>query len=102
MIQSLCAYLESLQQTFKYVMAFRPTGWTYKPNEGQKFSTSSTTEEILNTRTPFTIDSIRPTYSTPTCQIFGVPYSEHSSFRELAAFVMSLNVKQIIPTVNIG
>ncbi|CAI2172419.1 14516_t:CDS:2 [Funneliformis geosporum] len=99
---SLCAYLESLQPSFKSVMAFRPTGWTYKPTEGQRFSTSSTTEEILNASTLFTVDSIRPTFSTPTCQIFGVPYSEHSSFRELAAFVMSLNVKQIIPTVNIG
>ncbi|CAG8624681.1 2293_t:CDS:2 [Funneliformis caledonium] len=98
----LCAYLESLQPSFKSIMAFRPTGWTYRPTEGQRFSTSSTTEEILNASTPFTIDTIRPTYSTPTCQIFGVPYSEHSSFRELAAFIMSLNVKQIIPTVNIG
>ncbi|RIA92792.1 DNA repair metallo-beta-lactamase-domain-containing protein [Glomus cerebriforme] len=98
-LDSLCAYLENLKPTFKYVMAFRPTGWTYK---GQKFSTSSTTKEILNTPTQFTIDTITPTFSTPLCQIFGVPYSEHSSFRELAAFVMSLNVKQIIPTVNIG
>jgi DNA cross-link repair 1A protein len=80
-------------------MAFRPTGWTYK---GQNFSISSTTEEILSTPTQFTVDTITPTFSTPICQIFGVPYSEHSSFRELAAFVMSLNVKQIIPTVNIG
>ena len=80
-------------------MAFRPTGWTYK---GQKYSTSSTTEEVLSTPNPFTIDTITPTFSTPKCQIFSVPYSEHSSFRELAAFVMSLNVKQIIPTVNIG
>ncbi|GET01747.1 DNA repair protein Pso2/Snm1, putative [Rhizophagus clarus] len=96
---NIFAYLESLKPTFKYVMAFRPTGWTYK---GQKFSASSSTEEILNTSTPFTIDSIKPTFSTSTCQIFGIPYSEHSSFRELAAFVMSLNVKQIIPTVNIG
>ncbi|CAB4376901.1 unnamed protein product [Rhizophagus irregularis] len=96
---SLFAYLESLKPTFKYVMAFRPTGWAYK---GQKFSSSSTTEEILNTSTPFTIDSITPTFSTSICQIFGVPYSEHSSFRELAAFVLSLNIRKIIPTVNIG
>jgi DNA cross-link repair 1A protein len=80
-------------------MAFRPTGWTYK---GQNYSTNSTTEEILSTPSSFTIDTITPTFSTPKCQIFGVPYSEHSSFRELAAFVMSLNVKKIIPTVNIG
>ena len=80
-------------------MAFRPTGWAYK---GQNYSAYATTEEILSTPSPFTIDTITPTFSTSTCQIFSVPYSEHSSFRELAAFVMSLDVKQIIPTVNIG
>ncbi|CAG8812336.1 28181_t:CDS:2 [Gigaspora margarita] len=31
--------------------------------------------------------------------IFGVPYSEHSSFRELVAFVMSLNIDRITTTV---
>jgi len=31
-----------------------------------------------------------------------VPYSEHSSFRELTMFCCALNIKRIVPTVNVG
>ncbi|RIB09821.1 DNA repair metallo-beta-lactamase-domain-containing protein [Gigaspora rosea] len=99
--EGLIYYLQSLQPTFKHVMAFRPTGWAYKPSTCGTFSAWSTIDEILNNAPSFTMDLINPSYNSPTCQIFGVPYSEHSSFRELAAFVMSLNINRIIPTVNI-
>ncbi|KAF0493524.1 DRMBL-domain-containing protein [Gigaspora margarita] len=99
--EGLIYYLQNLQPTFKHVMAFRPTGWAYKPSTCGTFSSWSTIDEILNNAPSFTMDLINPSYNSPTCQIFGVPYSEHSSFRELAAFVMSLNINRIIPTVNI-
>ncbi|KAF0458976.1 DRMBL-domain-containing protein [Gigaspora margarita] len=93
--EGLIYYIQSLQPAFKHVMSFRPTGWAYKPSTCGTFSTSSTAEEILNNALFFTMDLINPSYNSPTCQLFGVPYSEHSSFRELEAFV----IDRIIPTV---
>jgi DNA cross-link repair 1A protein len=34
--------------------------------------------------------------------IYGVPYSEHSSFRELTCFALSIDWGRMIATVNIG
>ncbi|KAJ1736160.1 repair protein PSO2 SNM1 [Coemansia biformis] len=47
----------------------------------------------------FDAKSLKPHGSSSTVTIFPVPYSEHSSFAELAGFVCSLKVARVIPTV---
>ncbi|KAJ2383776.1 repair protein PSO2 SNM1 [Coemansia sp. RSA 2611] len=47
----------------------------------------------------FGINRLKPRGSSNSVTIFPVPYSEHSSFAELARFVCSLNCKQVVPTV---
>ncbi|KAH9975691.1 DRMBL-domain-containing protein [Lactifluus volemus] len=83
-------------------IAFRPTGWTYSPPAGT--STTSSISSIL-ARPPhreFTYANLQPARgSTSTAQLFGVPYSEHSSFFELTCFALSLDWARIIATVNV-
>ncbi|KAJ2864279.1 repair protein PSO2 SNM1 [Coemansia erecta] len=47
----------------------------------------------------FGIDRLKPRGSAANVAIFPVPYSEHSSFSELARFVCSLSIGRVIPTV---
>ncbi|KAF8262628.1 DNA repair metallo-beta-lactamase-domain-containing protein [Lactarius quietus] len=84
-------------------VAFRPTGWSYSPPSG----TNTTTPPVATTLSKpphreFTHAHLRPSRgSTPTAQLFGVPYSEHSSFYELTCFAMSLDWARIVATVNV-
>ncbi|XP_034828294.2 uncharacterized protein [Maniola hyperantus] len=73
--EKLRSYLDSMQGTFKEVVAFKPSGWENGKN--------SSVEK----------DSVT---------IHGIPYSEHSSFSELIRFVKFLKPKQIVPTVDIS
>ncbi|KAK1295005.1 DNA cross-link repair protein SNM1 [Acorus calamus] len=81
--ENLKQYLRTQGQSFTSVLAFRPTGWTFSESIGSQ------------------LDRIRPS-SNGNVMIYGVPYSEHSSFTELREFVQFLKPKKIIPTVNVG
>jgi DNA cross-link repair 1A protein len=51
----------------------------------------------------FTSSSLRPTrQSTASLTLYGVPYSEHSSFFELTCFALSVEWGKIVATVNVG
>ncbi|PNT60953.1 hypothetical protein BRADI_5g08550v3 [Brachypodium distachyon] len=66
--EKLTKYLETLNQRFLAVLAFRPTGWTFSEAAGKE------------------LDLIKPS-SRGRVTIYGVPYSEHSSFTELRDFL---------------
>lgn len=81
--ERLDEHLKVYREQYGAVLAFRPTGWTYSEKVGEH------------------LDMIRPT-SRGKVTIYGVPYSEHSSFTELREFVQFLRPDKIIPTVNIS
>ncbi|KAL4799863.1 DNA repair metallo-beta-lactamase-domain-containing protein [Aspergillus venezuelensis] len=103
--ETLCDYLDSLKPHFTRVVGFRPTGWTYRPPAGRTLENPpvSTVLHSPHWRTPFSVRDLTPQRgSTRESACFGVPYSEHSSFRELTMFCCALRIGRIIPTVNVG
>jgi hypothetical protein len=51
---------------------------------------------------PLEPDHLSPIPLAPSVTLYNVPYSEHSSFRELACFIHSLSIRgRIQPTVHI-
>ena len=102
--ERMTEYLDKLNGSFDRVVAFRPTGWTYSPPKGADlFPPISNVLARTRTAKPFTASSLNPSRgSTARVALYGVPYSEHSSFLELTAFAMSVDWVRIIATVNVG
>ena len=96
-------YLKSLSPHFTSAVAFRPTGWTFKKSSPAISSLATASLAQITSPPKDRAVVLNPQKSSvDTVKVYGVPYSEHSSFRELAAFVSSLDVRRIIPTVNVG
>lgn len=75
-------HLKKCGGKYNQIVAFRPTGWTH--------SNSITSIADITPQTKGNIS------------IYGIPYSEHSSFLEMKRFVQWLKPQKIIPTVNVG
>jgi len=109
--ETLAEYLDGHRPHFARVVGFRPSGWNYRPpgsvNAGANLAPGSlATAQLLHGagwRPRLTARDLVPQRGcTRVAACFGVPYSEHSSFRELALFLMALRVEKVVPTVNVG
>lgn len=109
--ETLQEYLNGYKPHFSRIVGFRPSGWNFRPTSTKTVGANTPpstipTEQILHGkgwRTRFGYkDFVAQRGSTGEAMCFGVPYSEHSSFRELAMFIMSLRIEKVIPTVNVG
>lgn len=103
--ETLDDYLKDYWPHFTRAVGFRPSGWNYRP-PNSRFTDSPTVQTVLysdNWKSNYSMRDLVPQRgSSSRASCFGVPYSEHSSFRELTMFCCALRIDKIIPTVNVG
>ncbi|PGH16186.1 hypothetical protein AJ79_01953 [Helicocarpus griseus UAMH5409] len=103
--ETLRDYLITFKPHFSRVVGFRPTGWNYRPPAGRMIDSPPVNAVLYS-------DSWQPRFcakdlipqrgSNQESTCYSVPYSEHSSFRELTMFCCALRIAKVVPTVNVG
>lgn len=103
--ETLADYLTGYKPHFSRIVGFRPSGWNYRPPNG-RFTESPSVQTVLyseNWKSRYSMRDLVPQRgSMREASCYGVPYSEHSSFRELTMFCCALRIERVIPTVNVG
>ncbi|ODV94612.1 hypothetical protein PACTADRAFT_50483 [Pachysolen tannophilus NRRL Y-2460] len=105
-------YFHPFRNHFTQMVVFRPTGWSYLSQNSTKWMKEMSKNDILmrillqnrdkNDNSNFKIEQIEKQFNVNRLiQLYQVPYSEHSSFRELSFFVILLDFDKVIPTVNL-
>eukprot|EP01125_Pyxidicula_operculata_P006402 TRINITY_DN2222_c0_g1_i10.p1 TRINITY_DN2222_c0_g1~~TRINITY_DN2222_c0_g1_i10.p1 ORF type:complete len:618 (-),score=115.62 TRINITY_DN2222_c0_g1_i10:2242-4095(-) len=82
---TLSSYVKKIGWPVSRVVAIKPTGWTYNGSKGSNRSNNNQFQYRRN--------------ADGSVEVWGLPYSEHSSFSELKEFVKNIKTSSIVPTV---
>ncbi|KAL4231248.1 DNA cross-link repair 1A protein [Mactra antiquata] len=82
-VTGLQEHLASHGKTYDSILGIEPTGWTHS-------------KKVLS------LHHIKPKVKKENVTIYGVPYSEHSSFLEMKRFYQFIRPDKVLPTVNNG
>ncbi|AGO12721.1 AaceriADR250Cp [[Ashbya] aceris (nom. inval.)] len=114
---SISNYMKTLPQIYEDIIAFSPTGWAYAnrlryiPEEAikERFACEDKRHKFVTdllhdaTVDSFTAESLKTQYNpSKRYQLFRIPYSEHSSFKDLSAFATAIQMDCIRSTVNLA
>lgn len=107
--ESLQFYFKPISHIYEDMVAFSPTGWSFK-NGGRFIKLHESLDQkidhtmgLLSNKSLDVMDpsTIYKQYKREArFQVFRIPYSEHSSFKDLANFCVRLPWISMIPTVN--
>jgi DNA cross-link repair 1A protein len=84
---------------YQRIVGFRPSGWTYSGKSTKKKGAIQTTLAPTK-KSHRKVPEIVAARKSGVVSIYGVPYSEHSSFSELVDCLMCLQPQNIVPTVS--
>ena len=96
-LQTYASALQKQGLTIAHTLAFRPTGWTSRQPRRQIPPPRALSPDDM-VPPPFTHQHLQPVRHG-SVHIYAVPYSEHSSFYELMAFMLHIPHHRMIPTV---
>ncbi len=82
-LRDLATYMDKWKGKYSKLLAFKPTGWTHSGKASSKLS------------------DIKPAQMGGV-SVYGIPYSEHSSYAELRQALQGWHPVKVIPTVNNG
>lgn len=110
--ESIEHYMSNFEKIYETTVGFIPTGWTFTNRWGVKLDSFPTIkskvshcQELLEDGIKYddmNVDVILKQYKKHAkYQIFRIPYSEHSSFKDLIKFGVEVKWDKIVATVNL-